>query len=227
MKKSILLIVALCFMATLPAATGNADENAKYYFKSGMKWYKKGQYDQSIENFNRAIEIDPEYSMAYASRGLVWVKTGKYDRAIEDYNTAIEINPELDRAYIRRGMAWTKMKKYDRAIEDFSKAMEISPRRAGAYNSLAWLLATCPDAKYRDGKRAIQIATKAVELSGSAAVMMSTLAAAYAEQKQFKKAVKTQNKVIMKLMELGDERNMPEMKRRLKMYKGKKGYSKN
>jgi len=77
-----------------------------------------------------------------------------------------------------------------RAVEYFSKAVELDPGQGFYYNGLAWLLATCPQAQYRDGKRAIASAQKALALdSAYAAVYLDTLAAAYAEAGSFDEAV--------------------------------------
>jgi tetratricopeptide (TPR) repeat protein len=66
---------------------------------------------------------------------------------------------------INRGMGYRVKKEYDKAIEDFSQTIRLDPKNATAYNNLAWLLATCPKDGVRDGKKAIEYATKACELS--------------------------------------------------------------
>jgi len=98
----------------------------------------------------------------------------------------------------------------------------LDPKYADAYNSAAWLLATCPAAEHRDGKKAVVSATRACELSEwKEAYNLDTLAAAYAEVGNFDKAVEWQEKAN-KLYTDADEWKKGED--RLKLYKDKKPY---
>jgi tetratricopeptide (TPR) repeat protein len=92
-------------------------------------------------------------------------------------------------------MAWRSLKDYERAIADYDKAIAISPDESAAYNNLAWLLATCDDPQFRDGKRAVEVATRACELSKwTDPNQIDTLAAALAEAGEFTRAVSMQER---------------------------------
>src|SRR4030042_5342299 len=78
--------------------------DAKAYNNRGLAYSHKGQYDQAISDFNKALEINPRYAEAYNNRGLAYDERGQLDQAISDFNKALEINPRYAEAYTNRGI---------------------------------------------------------------------------------------------------------------------------
>jgi tetratricopeptide (TPR) repeat protein len=191
------------------------------YNNRAFAWYAKGDYDRSMSDCNKAIDINPRYTSAYNNRGRAWYAKGDYDRAIADCTKAIEIDPTYALAYNNRGFAWNQKGDYNRAIADHTKALEIDPKYATAYNNLAWLKATCPDERFRDGKQAVELAEKAVTLQDDAN-FLDTLAAAYAEAGRFQDAIKTQEQAITNLKQEGGTQFLPEYEEHLFSYKAGK-----
>ena len=105
------------------------------YYNRGNAYAKLKKHDKAIEDYNKAIELDPEYATAYYNRGNAYAKLKKYEKAIEDYNKAIELNPEYAMAYNNRGNAYDELKKHEKAIEDYNKAIVLNPEYAMAYNN--------------------------------------------------------------------------------------------
>ena len=71
----------------------------------GIALRKQGQLDQAIENYRKAIQVDPEYAYAYNNLGLALDDQGQLDQAIENFQKAIQIDPEDASAYYRLGIA--------------------------------------------------------------------------------------------------------------------------
>jgi tetratricopeptide (TPR) repeat protein len=97
--------------------------------------------------------------------------------------------------YVRsfRAYALIATKQLAAGIAEFRAIIEIDAKNLDALNSLAWIEATHPDAKMRNGKEAVAFAEKAAKLRPEDAQTLDTLAAAYAEAGRFKDAVETAN----------------------------------
>jgi len=207
-----------CYKAEL---LKSSEQDGESYFKQGYFYWRKGQNDKAISEFNKAIKVNPKHADAYHYRGLAYQNMGQYDQAIADFSKAIEINSKDASAYNSRANAWVKKGEYDRALSDFNKAVELDPTDVLAHNSFAWFLATCTDSRYRDGQQAVKLAEKALGLKKSV-YFFDTLAAAYAEDNRFDDAVKTQEKAIKLLEKEGIAEELSEFKKHLGSYKAGK-----
>lgn len=81
------------------------------YNNRGNAYAKLGQKERVIQDYNKAIELNPSNYMAYSNRGVAYAKLGQYDRAIQNFNKAIEINPNYAEAYYNRGQTYLNYKK--------------------------------------------------------------------------------------------------------------------
>ena len=107
---------------------------AELYIWRGNTRYNKKDYDNAIIDYNKAIDINPNYELAFYNRGSAWVAKKEYDKAIADYTKIIKPNSEYaDTYYTDRGNIWKAKQKYDKAISDYTKAIKRNPYFANAY----------------------------------------------------------------------------------------------
>jgi RNA polymerase sigma factor (sigma-70 family) len=191
------------------------------YYNRGRSFHAEKDYDKALADFDEAIRLNAKAGHAYLNRGQAWMKKRDYDKAIADFDEAIRLNPlDVDSRFCR-GLAWRAKKEYANAIADFDEALGMDAQDPGPYDARAWIWATCPDAKYRDGKRAVESATRACELTQRKdSDFLATLAAACAETRDFESAVKWQ----VKANDLLDAEDKIIGESRLQQYREKKPY---
>jgi len=199
--------------------------NKRAYSGRGVVNYHLQYYDKSISDFDEAIRLDPKDGYMYRLRGSSWSGKEDYENAQRDFDEAIRLDPNDGDAFRDRGHNWKRKKDYAKAINDFEKSINLEPQTGLGITSgdLAWLLATCPEGKYRDGKRSVEIATKICEFHRwSFFVFLETLAAAHAEKNQFDLAVLYQTKALDDPQLRGTLREDSEQ--RLELYKKQKPF---
>ena len=109
-------------------------ESAIFYFNRAIDKRDEGDYYGAISDYNKAIEINPNYAFAYYNRGNIKGRDLEdYSGALSDLNQAIEIDPNYDQMYISRCLVKDRLKDYYGAISDCNKAIEINPKDAQAY----------------------------------------------------------------------------------------------
>ena len=174
------------------AALSIDPKNAAAFNNRGLLHSNQGKLKLALGDFSQAITTNPRFADAFNNRGVVHRKLGNLEKAIADYNEALKLNPRFAEAFANRGYVSKKRKTYDAALADYRAALRLNPLLASARNDLAWLLATCPEAKYRNGKTAVTHAKEACRLTQMKDWnMLETLAAAHAEASDFGEAIKT------------------------------------
>jgi tetratricopeptide (TPR) repeat protein len=132
------IVLFLLYSCATAEQKQNESRNPKFYNNRGIAYGEKGQYDQAISDFNKAIEINPRYDKAYNNRGIVHRLKGQYGQAISDFNKAIEINPMDAQAYNNLAWLFATAKVLDlrnggKAVVLALKACELSEWRNPGY----------------------------------------------------------------------------------------------
>lgn len=114
--------------------------SANPYNTEALVWlakaqFKLEQYDISIENYSKLINLLPTIADLYSDRGLCYHMAGEYKSALLDFNKAVELEPENAYRYSCRAFVKDYYKDYKGALTDYNKAIELDPEDAITYNN--------------------------------------------------------------------------------------------
>ena len=194
---------------------------ANAWFNRGEIRYAKKDYQQALADYNRTIRLKPNDAGAYNSRGHTHYRLRKYQEALDDYGRAVQLDDTKAVSYANRADAYADQGYYGRAARDYRRAIDLDDRLGRAYQGAAWMMATCPDMRFRDAGRALLAAKKAIELDGEEDYRyLDTLAAAHANEGRFDRAKEALEKAIQAAPREAVER----LNKRLDMYQEQKPY---
>jgi len=133
------------------------DRRATILNDRGVAYSRRQQQKEAIEDFNKAIQLYPEYAAVYNNRGNVLLGLGAIREAMKDFDRALLLAPGYAAAYSNRAGASMKLGQIDRAIADYTKAIELTPNSAAALSGRgrAHLAAHRPLGAIRDFTRAV------------------------------------------------------------------------
>lgn len=94
----------------------------------GDVYGRQGDKQASLREFQRAIELKPNYGDAYHNSANVYMELGQPDKAIENYQNALKYNPGLWQSYQNIAAIYFGQKKYDLAVENMQKAISVNPK---------------------------------------------------------------------------------------------------
>jgi tetratricopeptide (TPR) repeat protein len=178
--------------AHLEASVRLRPDSSAAHFNLGTALTVAGRLDDAIDQFQQALRIRPDYGLAHNNLGNVLLRRGNPDEALHHFREALRLDPSNAEAHYNAGSVLRSRGNLPEAISQFRQALELKADWIPAVASLAWLLATAPDAALRDANQAIQLAEQAADLTGRHdASALDILAAAYAAAGQFDRAVAT------------------------------------
>jgi len=171
--------------------------------------------------FENALQIDPKHADAYAGLASIFLLRSEPSKALTVLDQAVRADPRSPDSYGNRAVVLLARNEYKKALDDLDDVLRLAPNSARGLRERSWILATCPDAKIRDGEQAVVLASRACELTDwKEPHCLTTLAAAYSEKADFDNAVKWQQKAIDLLAAKSPEIN--ECRKALDRYKSKK-----
>ncbi len=118
-----------------PLAEGNRSISAETYFTWGNTKYGLGDYKGAIADFDSAIRLTPDDTIAYNNRGAAKYHLGQHSAAIVDYDTTIRLKPDDAIAYNNRGAAKYHLGQHSASIADYDTTIRLKPDYADPYNN--------------------------------------------------------------------------------------------
>jgi tetratricopeptide (TPR) repeat protein len=179
----------------------------------------KNRVPEAINEMKLLAGELPGQAEVHMQLALYYMLNDQPREAVEAYNEVLKLDAENYLALRSRGDAYLGFGEHAAAVDDFEAALKLKPEDSSLLNNFAWVLATSPDDVVRDGKRAIELATKACELTEyKASHILSTLAASYAETGDFETARKWSQQAV----DMNDPEHLDQLKEELASYQANK-----
>jgi tetratricopeptide (TPR) repeat protein len=124
MKPTSFLAAAVCLL-TLSSPLAAAEKPYQTLYKQGVAANKKGDLDEAIRLYSKAIAVKTDSADLYFVRGRAYRQKDQYDAAIKDFDKAIALRPNFAEAYNHRGVTRIGKGEQDKARADFKKACEL------------------------------------------------------------------------------------------------------
>jgi tetratricopeptide (TPR) repeat protein len=194
-----------------------------------IAYQTKEDYDKALADYDEAVKLGWNTAAAYNNRGYARYMKKDYHGALADFDEAIKLEPGYALALMNRGRAQQARGEYQQALADFTEATRLNPKAADGFADRAWLLATCPDPNFRNGKEAVKLANQANDLADKKSHhCYDVSAAAHAEAGDFATAVAHEGRAIELVPTRkadAETRQIAEQYRaRLKLYQAKQPY---
>jgi protein O-mannosyl-transferase len=174
--------------------SGGTANGHTYY---GLALAKLGRLDEAIAEYEAALRIEPDRAATLVQLGTALRVRGRYAESASCLQRVVDAGQANDET--RRLLAETLVRagRVEAAIGAYEGILRGSPDDLDALNNVAWIRATCADARLRDGAEAVRLAERARDRSPvPVAVLYSTLAAAYAEAGRFPEAVQAGERAV-------------------------------
>jgi len=198
---------------------------AEAHYQAGVILELQNKPNEAITHYREATRFKPNWPASRRALGDLLAQLGNIDQAIVEYAAAARLAPEHPETRVQLGALLAQKGQTAEAVREWREALKLKPDWPELLNNLAWLLATHPRAEFRDGSEAVQLAERACQLTQyRRAILVGTLAAAYAETGRFNEASSTAQKAHDIALENGDKELAAKNLKLLEHYRANQPY---
>jgi tetratricopeptide (TPR) repeat protein len=178
--------------------------DAQAHLFLGQTLHLQQKFSEPADAYHKAIQADPQFAPAYNCLGAILCdQLGKYEEAAKCFQKVIDLNPRdadarfyLGLTHFKLANALLSQKKYAAALTAYQQAIVWNSEFADAHHALAWLLVTCPDESLWNPERAIESASRAIELNEQGRGYRNTLGVAHYRAGHLQEAIKELNRSV-------------------------------
>jgi tetratricopeptide (TPR) repeat protein len=185
----------------------------------GLALLYRGEVDAAVLQFNEALRIHPGDEFAFNGLGDVWMYRGRPEMAITDYRRAVERAPAVAQYHCNLASALHDCNQREEARREYDLATWLAPTWSQTAVRQAWKLATHAEARFRNGRLAVQLARQVVQARDPEEPEdLDVLAAAYAEAHRFEEAIAAQRQALKLMPSSTPPELTKERESRLQLY---------
>jgi tetratricopeptide (TPR) repeat protein len=209
-------------IAQFSEAARLAPDNPAAHYNLGTALLSQQRFAEAAAPLATSLQLNPSDLETRRNLALALMGQGKTAEAIPHLALVAAQRPAAQSHY-ELAEALLRQARSQEAAGHLRAALALKPDWMPALNNLAWILATHPDSKVRNGPEAVRLARRACELSsGTNGSLLATLAAAYAEAGQFEDAVNAARKVRELALAAGDRQAADAAQERITLYESRK-----
>jgi tetratricopeptide (TPR) repeat protein len=157
----------------------------------GAAYEARGRLEQAIQEYERAIKIEPDHFITYYNLGLAYFKQGKVNLAVTNFQKSLKINPIFPLTHYRLGIAYTSLNELQLAEQELKEAIRLDPTSIPAHSALGWVYASLGNFEQAELEF-----RKVMEAQPDSILAHTGLATVYNDQHQFEKAISEYQEVL-------------------------------
>jgi len=194
-------------------------DNPESHYGMADALRRKGDIERAMSEAWISLNLRPNDPDTHVVLGMALMTKGLVDEAAEHFSKAVEIRPNHSTGHYNLAIALLEKHETGKAIEQYEKAIEVQPDFVEALTNLSWIFANYPDATIRNAPKAVELAEKANQLTGGAdPLVLRTLAAAYASNRSFDKALETSRRALQFAQEQHNIEAAEAIRREMSLY---------